>query len=243
MKRRIPFLFPLLLSLLVGCLRETAAPLPAPTVWRGVPSPTAPVSSPRRANPSATLTSIPTGTRKPEDTPTPSATPLTLRFTLIGDSILAEAQPLLAEALGPQVWIDAQVGRTMEEAPPIIQRLAAQGCLAPTVLIHLGTNRLFEPDTFDQVMALLRRVGAQRVIFLTVKRPVDWETEVNKRLAAGVARWPEAELADWRAYAAPWPGWFAADGVHLTLTGREAYARFVLRALGVVPLPTETPTP
>jgi hypothetical protein len=120
----------------------------------------------------------------------------------------------------------------MGDALALIPELAAQGHLAGTVVIHLGTNQPFDDSVFDGVMQSLVERGVTRVIFLTVKRPIGWEQALNRRLAEGVGRWPQAQLVDWNAFAQSQPGWFIADQVHPTATGAEAYVGLILQALG-----------
>jgi lysophospholipase L1-like esterase len=96
-------------------------------------------------------------------------------------------------------------------------------------VIGLGTNGPISSQLFDQMMEALR--GEQRVVFVTVKEPNYWQDEVNAVLRAGVARWPNARLADWYALSAANPGWFAPDGIHVGPAGARAYARLIADAL------------
>jgi hypothetical protein len=73
--------------------------------------------------------------------------------------------------------------------------------------------------------------GVRRVVFVTVKEPRWWEGTVNSTLGAGVARWPNARLADWHAISWGHPSGFWADGIHLTPAGAAAYARLVAGAM------------
>jgi hypothetical protein len=58
----------------------------------------------------------------------------------------------------------------------------------------------------------------------------DWQDEVNGVLAAGVARYPNAVLADWASLEAANPGWVYADGTHLPIDGPGAQALAALVA-------------
>jgi hypothetical protein len=120
----------------------------------------------------------------------------------------------------------------MGDALALIPELAGAGKLASTVVIHLGTNQPFDASVCEGVMQALVERGVTRVIVVTIKRPVAWEALVNRQLAEGVGRWPQAELADWNALAQSQPGWFIADQVHPTYTGAEAYVAFLRQALG-----------
>ncbi len=169
-------------------------------------------------------------------TPASTMTPSPLRLTLIGDSVMESTLPLWQTIFPPETYVlDAKRSRTMADLLEIIPALAADGCLASQVVIHIGTNRPFEPETFDQVMETLLGYGVVRVFFVNVHRPVPWEYTVNKRLALGVARWSQAALIDWHALSTSHTNWFVEDKTHLTYTGRQAYVDIILGAVGVKP--------
>jgi hypothetical protein len=47
-------------------------------------------------------------------------------------------------------------------------------------------------------------------------------------------------LVDWRAYSVGHAGWFSTDGLHVNLTGADAYARLIAgRAAGVIAPPVD----
>jgi peptidoglycan/LPS O-acetylase OafA/YrhL len=147
-------------------------------------------------------------------------------ISAIGDSVMLGAAPVMVERLGDDIVIDAQINRKLRAAIDVSQRLEREGKLgSELVVIHLGNNAVFSSSDFDRVMELLR--DHPRVVFLTVKVDQPWEEPVNRALAEGVARWDNAFLADWRAVATRHRGFFGADGVHLTLDGKLAYAEFI----------------
>ena len=127
--------------------------------------------------------------------------------------------------------MDAKEKVLMEDVPDIIEELAAGEHLASRVVVHLGTNRPFEPKVFDEVMEVMQAYGVQEVFFVNVRRPIRWEDMVNERIAEGVARWPQARLVDWYALSAQHPGWFVDDKTHLSFTGREKYIEMIMKAL------------
>ena len=47
--------------------------------------------------------------------------------------------------------------------------------------------------------------------------------KVRSRLWNQAVRASGAQVADWNAYSAGRPGWFLADGLHLTGAGKRAY--------------------
>lgn len=172
---------------------------------------------------------IPTLT--PESLP-PTSDPRSLQVTLIGDSVMEGTRKIWEEVLDPSVYVlDANRSRTMRDMPEILESLESQDKLAPLVVLHIGTNRPFEPDEFDALMVLLLDYGVERAIFVNVNRPVTWEYTVNKRIAEGVNRWSQAELVDWYTISKGYPGYFGEDQTHVTRTGARAYVRAILAVL------------
>jgi peptidoglycan/LPS O-acetylase OafA/YrhL len=145
------------------------------------------------------------------------------RATLIGDSIMQGAAPMIEDVLGRDVYVDAARKRKMEDVPALVKTLSREGHLSRVVVIHLGSNRPFEAPVFDEVMESLLTHGVERVIFINVHRPIGWEDYINQKFAEGVASWPQAELIDWDALAHSEQGWFIRDQTHLSYAGSEAY--------------------
>jgi hypothetical protein len=183
---------------------------------------TEPAATPRQHAAASTLVPTPTSTPAP-DLP---------RVTLIGDSIMQGAAPMVEDVLGEGIYIDAARKRKMEDVPALIETLDRQGHLSRIVVIHLGSNRPFEAPVFDQVMETLLAHGVERVIFMNVHRPIAWESYINRKFEDGVARWPQAELIDWDALAHSQQGWFIKDQTHLSYRGSEAYVEAIRLALG-----------
>jgi peptidoglycan/LPS O-acetylase OafA/YrhL len=155
--------------------------------------------------------------------------------TLIGDSIMQGATPMLEDVLGQDIYIDAARKRHMEDVPTLIETLAQEGRLGPVVIIHLGSNRPFEAPIFDQVMESLLAHQVKRIVFINVHRPIGWEYYVNKQFAAGAARWPQVELIDWDASAHSQQEWFIKDQTHLSYKGSQAYTGLIQGKLETAP--------
>ena len=75
----------------------------------------------------------------------------------------------------------------------------------------------------------------KRIIFINVHRPIGWEYYVNKQFAAGIARWPQAELIDWDAIAHTQQEWFIEDQTHLSYAGSKAYIAAIQAKLETAP--------
>ena len=141
------------------------------------------------------------------------------RVTAIGDSVMIDYQdPLQADV--PGVVVTASVGRQWGDGETIIQFLKAEDGLGAEIVIALGTNGPITDTDFDTMMATLR--GASRVVFVNVHVDRPWQDSNNAVLARGVARYPNAVLADWASLAAQNPGWFAGDGTHIAIDGPGA---------------------
>ena len=157
------------------------------------------------------------------------------RLTLIGDSIMQGAAPMMDDVLGEDIYIDAARKRKMEDVPALVETLSREGHLSRVVVIHLGSNRPFEAPVFDDVMEALLTHDVERVIFINVHRPIGWEYYLNQKFAEGVARWPQVELIDWDAIAHSKQGWFIRDQTHLSYAGSEAYVKAIQETLDPTP--------
>jgi hypothetical protein len=145
----------------------------------------------------------------------------------VGDSVMLDAA---AELESHGISVDAAVSRQWYEGIEILGAMAASGRLPGVVVVGLSTNGPISDALFDQMMGVLR--GVRRVVFVTVRVPRFWQDENNSVLRAGVARWPNARLADWYAISRDQPGWFAGDGFHLSPAGAAAYTQVVVDTLG-----------
>jgi hypothetical protein len=151
--------------------------------------------------------------------------------TLIGDSIMQGAMPMIEDVLCKDIYIDAARKRRMEDVPALVETLYEEGHLADVVVIHLGSNRPFEDVSFDEVMKRLLAHDVKRVIFINVRRPIGWEYYINQKFAKDVARWSQAELIDWHDLAKGEQGWFIKDQTHLSYYGSKAYVAAIQEQL------------
>jgi peptidoglycan/LPS O-acetylase OafA/YrhL len=166
-------------------------------------------------------------------TPTPAVD--VPRVTLIGDSIMQGATPMIEDVLGEDIYIDAARKRRMEDVPALIETLYQEEHLSHVVVIHLGSNRPFEDSVFDEVMKGLLAHQVERVIFINVHRPIGWEYYINREFVKDVERWPQAELIDWNALAQHEQGWFIRDQTHLSYAGSKAYVAAIKQELESIP--------
>ncbi|OSX92310.1 hypothetical protein BTJ45_02277 [Bacillus mycoides] len=148
--------------------------------------------------------------------------------TAIGDSVMIDIAPYLKNAF-PDIRIDAQIGRQLSKAIPVVEQLKNEGNLGNYVIIGLGTNGAF---TTEQLVSLIELIGNERkMIFINTRVPRPWESIVNERLKVTASKYPNVTLVDWYAASAGKRDYFAPDGVHLTKLGAEAYAALVVKAV------------
>ncbi|WP_244306007.1 acyltransferase family protein [Bacillus cereus] len=151
-----------------------------------------------------------------------------LTVTAIGDSVMIDITPYLKNAF-PDIRIDAQIGRQLSKAIPVVEQLKYEGNLGNYVIIGLGTNGAF---TTEQLVSLIKVIGNERkIIFINTRVPRPWESIVNERLKVTASEYPNVTLVDWYVASAGKKDYFAPDGVHLTKVGAEAYAALVARAV------------
>lgn len=206
---------------------ETPTPTPraSDSVTRPALSP-APFTTPSPVVTGAQISSPPTtpATASPTATsPPPLASP-PARIFAVGDSVMLGAANQLAEAL-PNAEVDAAVSRQVSDGIAVLEARRQAGTLGDVVIVHLGTNGSFTSGEFDQIMEIL--AGVQRVVFVNLKVPRDWEDGDNAILADGVTRYPNALLVDWHTIGGTRPEFFYEDSIHLNPDGAAYYAQLI----------------
>ena len=147
-------------------------------------------------------------------------------LTAVGDSVLLGAR-LHLQKLMPAAQTDAEIGRQAAALLARLRDLRAQALLAPTVLVHLGTNGYVTEAQLREALESLR--DRQQVILVNARAPRRW-VETNNDLMARVApEYPNVVLADWAALGDAHPEFFASDGIHLSPTGQRAFVEEILR--------------
>ena len=107
---------------------------------------------------------------------------------------------------------------------------ARRGRLGATVVLELGYNDRPLAGAIDRVMRELRSQGVRRVAWINLSERRSEYRATNQALSAARARWPELRVLDWRGVSAGHSSWFI-DGVHLTASGKSAFAGFLAQAL------------
>jgi hypothetical protein len=140
----------------------------------------------------------------------------------IGDSVMLGARTQL-RAHG--IRVDAVVSRQFSAGADLVRSMAAAGTLPRTVIVHLGNNGYLDRADCDR---LVGAAGRERDVYLvSLKVPRGWRAANNRRLRSCVRGHDNAHLIGWYEASADHPGWFAADGYHLTSPGARAYAHLI----------------
>lgn len=187
-----------------------AQPRPTP-----MPEPTSPTATP--PNP------------PPEPTPTRNSGPSRNSngvLTAIGDSVLLGVTGHLQDTI-PRSSVDAEVSRQASGILERIEALAAADLLAPTVVIHPGTNGIVTEGQLRSMLELL--ADRERVVVVNVNVPRRWTAPNNEVIAAVVPDFANAVIADWAAVSAGRADFFVSDGVHPTWEGTKAFVQEIRR--------------
>lgn len=164
------------------------------------------------------------------------------RITIVADSVggalvwMGEARAIIERGIDLDLEIATcrkiasigcvyQGGRPESALEVIRTRPAALGRV---VVIKVGYNDLAVdyPDAIDRVMRALEARGVERVVWVTLREVRENYAEMNDAIARAAKRWPTLQVADWSAAGKGHEEWFS-DGVHMSLEGGEAFARFL----------------
>ena len=150
--------------------------------------------------------------------------------TAIGDSVmLGVADELMRKIDGTRV--DAEVSRQAEGVLERVQRLHDKGVMAPTVVIHTGTNGIVTEDELRAMLDILS--DRERVVVVNTNVPRPWMKPNNRLIEQVVADYPNAVIADWYSVSVDNPEYFVSDGTHPQWPdGIKAFVREVMRSVG-----------
>lgn len=151
-------------------------------------------------------------------------------ITAIGDSVILGAEPYLKKNF-PGIIIDGELGRQMNQAQDVVNRLKAEGKLGSCVIIELGSNGPFKLEQFRTLLTSLGDV--RQIVIINTRVPKRWQDTVNADLAKAAAEFPKATLVDWYAASQGQDSYFYKDGVHLSPQGAEYYASLISNAVKV----------
>lgn len=148
--------------------------------------------------------------------------------SMVGDSVMVGAAPTIIEEFGDRAIIDAKVSRQAADITPVIERLKSEGQLGPTVVVQVGINGTV---TDDNLRSIVDAAEGRRVLIINARVPRSWQDGNNELVGDLVPELPNAGVIDWYTYSDGHRDWFLDDGVHLTETGRKAYADLIMEAV------------
>ena len=150
--------------------------------------------------------------------------------TAIGDSVmLGVAEELMRKIDGTRV--DAEVSRQAGGVLDRVQRLHDKGVMAPTVVIHTGTNGIITEEQLREMLDILS--DRERIVLVNTNVPRPWMKPNNRLIESVVADYPNAVIADWYSVSVDNPEYFVSDGTHPQWpSGIKAFVREIMRAVG-----------
>jgi hypothetical protein len=158
--------------------------------------------------------------------PTPAAPPYSddTAVVAIGDSIMVAATGHLTESIDGIV-IDAEEGRPFSDGEPALANEIAANGTPDVLVVALGTNAGAGASQIDELMAAAD--GIDRVIFVNVRVPRDWESSTNQAISDAADRFDTIEVVDWYAASNGNDGLFRSDGYHPSKVGSELWANLI----------------
>ena len=144
-------------------------------------------------------------------------------ITFIGDSITVGVQEKLSSTFSGSN-VSATVGDSIAAATSKLPNT-----IHDTVVINLGTNDNFDENAAEALVGKLKGKKIYWVNNFSKNQNVDYNV-VNQKLSAFASRHNEVKILDWKSYVEKNGGrdkLYAADGVHHSTEGQEAYVKFL----------------
>ena len=144
-------------------------------------------------------------------------------ITFIGDSITVGVQEKLSSTFSGSN-VSATVGDSIAAATSKLPNI-----IHDTVVINLGTNDNFDENAAEALIGKLKSKKIYWVNNFSKNQNVDYNV-VNQKLSAFASRHNEVKILDWKSYVEKNGGrdkLYAADGVHHSAEGQEAYVKFL----------------
>ena len=101
------------------------------------------------------------------------------------------------------------------------------------VVVEVGYNDWEDSfaDSVETSLQALRKAGAKRVLWLTLRADRTSYLSMNDVIRAAATRHPEMTVVDWNLFSRSHPDWFQDDGLHLDSVGALMMATLIHRSL------------
>ena len=148
-----------------------------------------------------------------------------LPVTCIGDSVMLGAISSLRDTF-PNGDFDAQENRSHYPLYSIVRARSSDGTLGDPVIIGIGTNNVLPESTCEEIIQMC---GDREIYWLTITN--DWQFPNNDMIKRLGEKYENVTVVDWAAYSEGHDDFFYYDGIHLTPSGRKAYAEYILECI------------
>lgn len=148
-----------------------------------------------------------------------------LPITGIGDSVMLGALTTLRKTF-PNGDFDAKQNRSYYPLYSIIKSRVADNTLGNPVVIGIGTNAVMPKSTCKEI---IKMCGDRYIYWITITN--NWQFNNNDMIRALGQEHDNVVVVDWEKYSKGHPEYFYSDGIHLTPSGRKAYANFILETI------------
>ena len=156
------------------------------------------------------------------------------RTLVLGDSVILGARRALVRAF-PGAYVDAEVGRQASQGLAVLQLFFATHKTPDFVVLHLGTNGYIYEKHLRQILEFLR--NSTRVVVVNNYADRRWTAQNNELIQKVIADFDNVRLVDWSAIGGETPGYFVADGVHLSGKGMRRFVNAIGEALNLTGAP------
>jgi hypothetical protein len=142
-----------------------------------------------------------------------------MHITGIGDSVMLGAINHLYKIF-PNGYFDAKISRTDWQIDPLINDLKSKNIFGDVILINLGANGDCQNDCKAKIM---NDCEGREVFWLNTTNSDDFNTRIKKI----EEKYSNLHVIDWKSISNGHREYFYADGIHLTESGRNAYANAI----------------
>ncbi len=146
-----------------------------------------------------------------------------LQIVGIGDSVMLGAVDNLYEQF-PKGYFDAKISRTAWKVKEILEDLINRRLLGNPIIFHLGTNG----DCSEECKVKIMETVQEKDVFwltTTYTKQASFNTKILEFKEK--YHYENLHIIDWATISKDHPEYFAADGIHLTSTGRKAYTEAI----------------